>query len=424
MKVCAFAVSAMLAGGVCAAPEITDVRIDQADNRKVTVSYHLSEPAIVMAEFMSGGESVGDEALRDGLAGDVFTPVAAGDRSFTWRPRKSWPDHTSADFKVKLTPAAVSDPPEWMVVDLVKGGGARYYDRESLLIGGSHSNAVYKSTHLLLKRIPAAGIPWRMGSATHAAEKYCGSRAVPHLVTLTEDFYLGVYEVTQDQVRKWNANWTFQFSGSGDLPAEKISYEDCRGATVGHNWPKDGHAVSDESFFGFLRNKSGQEIDFPTDAQWEYAARGGNPCLLFTGMFNYPALDEIAWYSANSSNETGLVTHPVGLKKANPFGLYDVAGNVVEFCLDWCQDKLPPDNAVDPVGPVGSDELEDHSYSTAVTPLSGGATFVTGRIVRGGAFFWNESFSTHAYRNYYGVKTRDQRCGLRVCAPAVLSVKE
>ena len=178
MKVCAFAVSAMLAGGVCAAPEITDVRIDQADNRKVTVSYHLSEPAIVMAEFMSGGESVGDEALRDGLAGDVFTPVAAGDRSFTWRPRKSWPDHTSADFKVKLTPTAVSDPPEWMVVDLVKGGGARYYDRESLLIGGSHSNAAYKSTHLLLKRIPAAGIPWRMGSAEHAAE-------FPHCFLLT-----------------------------------------------------------------------------------------------------------------------------------------------------------------------------------------------------------------------------------------------
>ena len=421
MKSKAFVFFAMLAGGVCAAPTITGVNVSQEGNRKVTVSYRLSEPAIVQAEFFDGETSLGDEPLRDGFAGDVFMPVAAGERTFTWKPRKAWRDHEYANFKVKLTPTAVSDAPEWMVIDLVNGGGARYYDRESLLLGGSHSNAAYKSTHLLLKRIPAAGIPWRMGSATH--DKFCGSRAIPHLVTLTEDFYLGVYQVTQDQVRQWNANWSFHFSGPGDLPAEKISYEDCRGATAGHNWPKDGHAVDDESFIGFLRGKCGQEVDLPTDAQWEYAARGGSSRQLFNGMMSNEALAEIAWYDKNSSNDVECTSHPVGLKKVNPFGLYDVAGNVTEYCLDWCQDKLPTDNAVDPVGPTGSDELAANGYCTAVT-LSDGSVVQTGRIIRGGAASWTETFAQHAYRNYFGVRTRDSRGGLRVYAPGLPAVKE
>ena len=404
--------------GLEAAPTITNVELIQ-QARNVKVSYTLSEPAIVEAELLSNGENLDDALLREGFRGDVFKPVAAGERSFTWRPAAAFREQVLPKFSVRLTPRALTEAPTWLVIDLREKGEARYYPRESLLLGGTHSNAAYKTTHLLLKRVKAAGEPWRMCGGP--ADSQRGARGTtPHLVTLSEDFYVGVYEVTQSQFLRWTSPWTFAFVGDL-LPATNLSYEDLRGPSAENDWPANGHDVSETSFLGFVRSRGGQLVDLPTDAQWEFACRGGAPRQLPNGAYSEERLNRIAWSQLNSSNETQVTTHPVGLKQPNGFGLYDILGNAVELCLDWCQTRLSTENAIDPTGP----------YSLSVTSGKAriykngmdGETEDVGRVMRGGAYTWDIQYCNPTYRNWSEAVKRDVRVGVRLCAPGTARVQ-
>ncbi len=100
-----------------------------------------------------------------------------------------------------------------------------------------------------------------------------------------------------------------------------------RGSSNGGKWPSSS-AVDSDSFLGKLRARTGLEFDLPTEAQWEYACRAGT-----TTVYSYgnSADGDYMWYNSNS----GYHTNDVGLKKPNPYGLYDMHGNVFEWCLDW-----------------------------------------------------------------------------------------
>ena len=132
-----------------------------------------------------------------------------------------------------------------------------------------------------------------------------------HRVTLTNDYYIGKYEVTQ---ALWQAvmgsNPSF-FKGT-DLPVETVSWNDC------------------QDFISKLNAMTGKRFRLPTEAEWEYAARGGKKSrgYLFSGSIT---LDDVAWYKENS----GSKTHVVGTKQPNELGIYDMAGNVWEWCQDW-----------------------------------------------------------------------------------------
>ena len=200
----------------------------------------------------------------------------------------------------------------------------------------SNSNA-YKSAKIVLKWIEPK--PFRMGAS--------GIALPARNVTLSEGFYLGVYEITQAQWQRVMNNSPFHFTNQPHAPAEKVSWNDIRGPQAKSNWPLMT-SVTEESFLGRLNGRTdGQHVfELPTEAQWEYACRAGT-----TNQWSYgdseDEADDHSWQEANSSKRT----HEVGLLKPNPFGLYDMHGNVWEWCLDR-YDRYPHADETDPTGPT------------------------------------------------------------------------
>ena len=132
-----------------------------------------------------------------------------------------------------------------------------------------------------------------------------------HQVTLTNDYYIGKYEVTQALWQAVMGNNPSNFKGD-NLPVEKVSWDDC------------------QEFISKLNRITGKTFRLPTEAEWEYAARGGNKSrgYQYSGSNN---LLDVAWFRDNS----GSKTHAVGTKQPNELGIYDMSGNVDEWCQDW-----------------------------------------------------------------------------------------
>jgi formylglycine-generating enzyme required for sulfatase activity len=195
---------------------------------------------------------------------------------------------------------------------------------------------------------------FRMGDANGDAEE-----KPVHKVAIEKPFYLGKFEVTQEQ---WKAVMGFNrshFQGA-KLPVERISWEDCRAFVKKLN----------EKF-----PKSSVTFRLPTEAEWEYACRAGTSTRYGFGD-DATKLGEYAWFE----NNAGGKTHPVGQKKPNAWGLYDMCGNVWEWCGDWYEDQYyaqSPEN--NPTGPAEGSH----------------------RILRGGSWSDGPSSCRSAYR--YGL---------------------
>jgi len=148
-----------------------------------------------------------------------------------------------------------------------------------------------------------------------------------HEVTLTQAFYLGKYEVTQEQYQEVMGNNPSRFKGR-DLPVETVSWEDA------------------QAFCKKASEKTGLVVRLPTDAEWERACRAGTKTTYYTGDTDAD-LDRAGWYGGNSKG----ATHPAGQKVANAWGVYDMHGNVWEWCADWFE-EYKGESAVDPHGPA------------------------------------------------------------------------
>jgi sulfatase modifying factor 1 len=131
------------------------------------------------------------------------------------------------------------------------------------------------------------------------------------------DFYMGKYEVTQEQWEKLMGSNPSNFKDNDKNPVECVSWNDA------------------QHFIDRLNNQSGRKYRLPTEAEWEYAARSGGKKEKFSGTSAADELGEYAWYSYNAGGKP----HPVGRGRPNGLGFYDMSGNVWEWCSDWYDEK-------------------------------------------------------------------------------------
>ena len=243
----------------------------------------------------------------------------------------------------------------------------------------------YKTRKLVLRVIPAG--TYIMGSPEGEIGRF--AREVEHKVTLTRPFYAGVFEVTQRQYElvmdcSETARDTRPFEYTGyTRPAEQVAYDDIRGDNTGLSWPAN-NAVDEGSFMGILRAKTGFDFDLPTEAQWEYACRAETTTSWNNGTYitnenEDPELNKLGRYASNISDGKGGYDDKhteVGSYLPNAWGLYDMHGNVHEWCLDISGD-----------------------YTGAETDPAGASTNYS-RVVRGGSYSSNASLCRSAFRYF------------------------
>ncbi len=188
-----------------------------------------------------------------------------------------------------------------------------------------------------------------------------------HQVTLTNDYYIGKYEITQALWQAVMSNNPSNFKGE-NLPVENVSWDDC------------------QEFINKLNRITGKTFRLPTEAEWEYAARGGKKSrgYQYSGSNN---LSDVAWYKDNS----GSKTHTIGSKQANELGIYDMTGNVFEWCQDW-YDKYSSSSQINPTG------ANSGSY----------------RVFRGGGWFHSAECCRWSCRGLFTPDDRYGNLGLRL----------
>jgi len=306
---------------------------------------------------------ISTEVLPSAVIGTTYHQTLAGsggDGTYTWSINSGLlPDglELSADGTVSGTPTTLGD---FRFNLKVTSGGQEATKYFLITIVSGDLGVILDS--LQFELIPAGS--FEMGSVSGQ------SREGPvHSVTITQPFYMQKTEVTQAQWEEVMGNDPSLFSSCGETcPVESVSWNDV------------------QDFIASL-NAAQQEWNYrlPTEAEWEYAARAGT-----TGDYGGTGnVDEMAWYVENSFNRT----HPVGLKHANAWGLYDMHGNVWEWVQDWYDEgyySVSPVN--DPPGPGSG----------------------TRRVVRGGNYTYSPNGVRSAYRTWLGPWAQTSWAGFRL----------
>lgn len=210
----------------------------------------------------------------------------------------------------------------YCVIDLSDGPSSSSYPVSFVAVPpqGGFNTEEYKTSKMVLKMIDPGEFTGEYISGSN------GSTTNKETFTLTKPFYIGLFEVTQKQ-------WKLVMGSDpsyvkGDMrPVEQVSYDAIRGASAGAQWPSV-NTVDADAFFGKLRSKTGIDFDLPTEMQWEYACRAGARTFYSYGD---SADGTYMWYSDNAGGQT----HEVGTTQPNAWGVYDMHGNVAEWCLDW-----------------------------------------------------------------------------------------
>ena len=199
-----------------------------------------------------------------------------------------------------------------------------------------------------------------------------GDEKPTHQVTLPS-YYIGKTEVTQELWQAVMGSNPSNFTGT-NLPVEKVSWDDCK------------------TFIAKLNALTGKNFRLPTEAEWEFAARGGNKSRGYK-YCGSNTLSDVAWYVDNSDNKT----HPVAAKTPNELGIYDMSGNVLEWCNDW----------------YSSSYYTSESQTNPTGPDSGSS-----RVRRGGSWNYSENTCRVSYRGNTTPSFRYNYLGLRLCLSA------
>jgi len=347
---------------MAATPTITSVTAQQRYpwNGKVDISYKVTGDiagyaltnGLITTLKVTATDKVANKsytATAAALSGS--TTLTAGNHAIVWDLGQQGVSLKSAN--VVFNVSCETNAALYCVIDLSAGANATSYPVTYLASApsGGFTNNTYRTTKLALRRCNAGSFKMQ-GSTT---------------TTLTQPFYMGVFEVTQKQWQLvMGSNPASQHGVAGDYPVYYVSYVMIRGSTDGVKWPSSS-AVDATSFMGKLQARTCLNFDLPTEAQWEYACRAGTTTTYYWGN---SMNDDFVWHSNNSSS----TTHPVGTKKPNAWGLYDMSGSVWEWNLDW---------------------LGTLAYGTNPKGSSSGPY----RVLRGGSWRYNESRCTSSYRS-------------------------
>ena len=349
-----------------ATPTITGVTAQQRYpwNGKVDISYTVTgdiaaeakQKAVLTSLKVTAQDKVVNKTYTaTKLSGD--RALTAGTHKFVWDMNAEGLTFKSSN--VVFNVSCETTPATYCVIDLSAGSSASSYPVTYLASppsGGFNVDA-FKTTKLVLRRIEAG--TFKMQNTLN--------------VTLTKPFFCGIFEVTQKQyelITGTNPCSSTSYGNGNTYPVHYVSYDMIRGSSNGAKWPSSS-SVDASSFMGKLRVRTGLDFDLPTEAQWEYACRAGTTT---TYSYGNSVNGNYMWYADNSDSKS----HSVGTKNANTWGLYDMHGNVYEWCLDWYASNLS--GGIDPKGPSSS---------------SG-----SNRVARGGC--WNDvTLCTSSYRDYH-----------------------
>lgn len=251
----------------------------------------------------------------------------------------------------------------YCVIDVSGGTSAlsypvTYIDSEPIAGWGDE----YKTTKILLRRIEPGAV--KMGNKKP--------------VTLTKPFYIGVFEITQKQYQLVTGSNPSSYKG--DMrPVELVSWNDIRGTSSTYNWP-NVTTVDPSSFMGCLQSKTGLNFDLPTESQWEYACHAGTRSNYNNGGTSDNDLKQLGRFSGNINDGRGGYSQhtTVGSYSPNAWGLYDMHGNVIEWCLDWFSG-------------INSDPATDFP----------GAASGSYRVLRGGSWHRGSNYAGSSYRGDY-----------------------
>jgi formylglycine-generating enzyme required for sulfatase activity len=386
-------------------PLVSNLRVTQRPGTKlVDIGYDLAAAQPVEIGIRLSADNGATWAVPSAsLSGDLGAGISAGvGKAVVWNGGADWNGQHTAQLRVEIT----ATDPVYLLVDLAAGATAESYPVAYLWATPAGGwTAEHKTTKLLLRRLPKTNPSFTMGSPVGELGRDVVYET-QHGVILTQDFYIGVFEVTQTQWNLVMGTWPSFFNNESvraARPVEQVSYGDIRGSSSGAGWPASS-AVDAGSFVGKLRQKTGlTTLDLPTESQWEYACRAGTTAALnngtnLTDVFVDANLALLGRYAGNADadppQDCGLAngTAAAGTYLPNAWGLYDMHGNIWEWCLDWKQ-TYPLGTVADPRG--------DRSMN---------------RVLRGGNWDFYAAYCRAATRYHEGPQTVSNRYGFRLCA--------
>ena len=300
------------------------------------------------------------DVLNDGLPDPPSSVSSASWAAVAaaMEPMRRKRPQTVADF-VRLLPESEIPADEATVLS-VSG--------EAAVLSSSDSIVKFTVKGVSFNMIKVQGGTFTMGATSEQGSEAWDSEKPAHKVTLSS-YYIGQTEVTQELWTAVMGSNPSKFKGIGsNLPVEKVSWNDC------------------QEFITKLNAITGKCFRLPTDAEWEYAARGGckSKGYKYSGSDN---IDDVAWYKDNSDR----TPHTVAMKSPNELGLYDMSGNVWEWCQDW----------------FGG--YEKGAQNNPTGPSSGSY-----RVGRGGSWNSGARFCRSSYRDYDSPSFSSYDLGLRL----------